>query len=105
MRRRAALSALTALSLSAALPSCRAARRAERKDGGKLSLVVKYQPLGESDAFQRLLRAFERQNAGVTVVAEALPTSSDVAHQFFLTALEGESQDFDVFVVNSNAVR
>ena len=100
MRRRAALSALTGLSLSAALSCCGTERRAERKPGGKLPLVVKYQPLGESDAFQRLLRAFESDHPGVTVVAEALPSSSDVAHQFFLTALEGASQDFDIFVVD-----
>src|SRR5262249_45943122 len=36
----------------------------------------------------------------VDVIAEALPNASDVAHQFFLTSLEGEAQDFDVLVAD-----
>jgi multiple sugar transport system substrate-binding protein len=101
MRRRAALSALAGLALASSMSSsCRPDRAAARRSKGKTTLVLKYQPLGESDAFQRVLRAFERDHHGVTVVAEALPNSSDVAHQFFLTALEGGAQDFDVFVVD-----
>lgn len=80
--------------------SCRSERIAALRRQGKIPLVVKYQPLGESDTFHRLLRAFEAQHPGVVVVAEALPSSSDVAHQFFLTALEGQARDFDVFVVD-----
>jgi multiple sugar transport system substrate-binding protein len=99
MRRRTAIAALASLALAPVSFSCRS-RRAERRSSGKPSLVVKYQPLGESDAFQRVLRAFEIAHPGVAVVAEALPSSSDVAHQFFLTALEGQAQDFDVFVVD-----
>src|SRR5689334_9091509 len=100
MRRRAAISALGALALSASLPSCRSARDGAKPHKGSRALVVKYQPLGESDAFHRLLRAFETDHPGVSVVSEALPSSSDTAHQFFLTALEGQARDFDIFVVD-----
>jgi len=102
MQRRAALRALAGLALPSSIvsSSCRREREDERRGSGKVSLVLKYQPLGESDAFHRLLRAFEADHPGVSVTAEALPTSSDVAHQFFLTALEGEARDFDVFVVD-----
>jgi multiple sugar transport system substrate-binding protein len=99
MQRRTALSALAGLALStAALSSCR--REEARRGDGKVVLVVKYQPLGESNAWQRLLDEFETLHPGVTVEAEALPSASDVAHQFFLTALEGGARDFDVFVVD-----
>jgi multiple sugar transport system substrate-binding protein len=101
MQRRAALRALAGMALPGmASSSCQREREEERRGSGKVSLVLKYQPLGESDAFHRLLRAFEAEHPGVSVAAEALPTSSDVAHQFFLTALEGKARDFDVFVVD-----
>jgi multiple sugar transport system substrate-binding protein len=99
MRRRTAILALAGLALTSSA-SCRRGRRGEGRSKGKTTLVLKYQPLGESDAFHHLLRVFEREHPGVTLVAEALPSSSDVAHQFFLTALEGRAQDFDVFVVD-----
>jgi multiple sugar transport system substrate-binding protein len=96
MERRDALSALAALSCMGA---CRRADRDERASSARL--VVKYQPLGDSDTFQRLLAGFEAAHPGVHVVAQALPSSSDVAHQFFLTALEGGSRDFDLFFVDT----
>jgi len=95
MERRDLLSA--ALSCVAAT-SCSERARARRLD---TRLVVKYQPLGEARAFQRLLEAFEAAHPGVEVVAETLPNQSDLAHQLFLTALEGGSQDFDLFVVDT----
>jgi multiple sugar transport system substrate-binding protein len=98
MERRDALSALAALSYWGA--GCRHADRDEGASGA-VRLVVKYQPLGESDAFERLLTGFEAAHPGVRVVAQALPSSSDVAHQFFLTALEGGSRDFDLFFVDT----
>lgn len=68
--------------------------------GGKVRIVFKHQPLwGEPGPFRELLGAFER-DAGVEVVTEPLPNDSDVVHQFFLTALEGGAQDFDVFIVD-----
>src|SRR5215813_6577896 len=98
MERRDALSALAALSCMGA--ACHRSDRVERQSGAT-RLVVKYQPLGSSDAFQRLLAGFEAKHPGVHVVAQALPSSSDVAHQFFLMALEGGSRDFDLFFVDT----
>lgn len=64
-------------------------------------MVLKYQPLGSNAApFRELISAFERMNPDVEVVAEAIPNASDIAHQYFLTALEGRSQDFDVLVAD-----
>ena len=99
MERRDVLSALGALSCLAI--ACRNDRSDERPGEPLARLVVKYQPLGESDALARLFRSFEAAHPGVRVVAEELPSSSDLAHQFFLTALEGASRDFDVFVVDT----
>src|SRR5579859_3608542 len=93
MDRREVLSALVALSSLA----CR--RGAREADDGRV--VLKYQPLGGGAGFERLLRSFEATHPGTRVVAEALPNSSDLAHQFFFTALEGESKDFDLFVVDT----
>jgi multiple sugar transport system substrate-binding protein len=48
-----------------------------------------------------MFESFEKAHPGVRVVAETLPNSSDLAHQFFLTALEGGSRDFDLFIVDT----
>ncbi|MCY1082934.1 ABC transporter substrate-binding protein [Archangium lansingense] len=82
----------------AALPGCR--RKKVESVGGKIPLVFKYQPLGDPTAFRELLADFERKNPDVALTTEALPNSSDVAHQFFLTSLEGGADDFDVLVVD-----
>lgn len=81
----------------------RAQAGAGRADGtgAAVRLVVKHQPLwGGPGPFRELLAAFERANPGVQVVSELIPNASDVAHQYFLTALEGGATDFDVFVVD-----
>src|SRR5689334_9079236 len=97
MLRREALCALAGLALPA---SCRTA--VPRNDTARNArLVFKYQPFGDNPTFASLLRAFENDHPGVELSAEALPNSSDVSHQFFLTALEGEARDFDVFVVDT----
>jgi multiple sugar transport system substrate-binding protein len=67
---------------------------------GKIPLVFKYQPLGDPEAFRQLLADFERKNPDIALKTEALPNASDVAHQFFLTSLEGGADDFDVLVVD-----
>lgn len=70
-------------------------------DGARTRLVLKYQPLwGPPGPFRELLARFEAANPGVELVTEALPNASDLAHQFFLTSLEGGAQDFDVLVVD-----
>jgi multiple sugar transport system substrate-binding protein len=49
---------------------------------------------------RRLLADFERAHPDVEVASELLPNDSDIAHQYFLTALEAGA-DFDVFVVDT----
>ncbi|WP_342377445.1 ABC transporter substrate-binding protein [Myxococcus stipitatus] len=72
-----------------------------RGEPGVTRLVLKYQPLwGPPEPFRELLARFERENPGVTLVTEALPNSSDLAHQFFLTALGGGAEDFDVLIAD-----
>ena len=64
--------------------------RGEERPPGKIRLVFKHQPLwGDPAPFRGLLSAFEREVGDVEVVTEALPSSSDLVHQFLLTALEG----------------
>jgi multiple sugar transport system substrate-binding protein len=55
---------------------------------------------GDSAPLNSLFAEFERQHPGVTVVRQTLPNASDIAHQYFLTALEGEAVDFDLFVAD-----
>ena len=81
------------------LPGCRR-KEQESTVAGKTPLVFKYQPLGDPKAFRELLADFERKNPDIALKTEALPNSSDVAHQFFLTSLEGGADDFDVLVVD-----
>ena len=73
-----------------------------RKSGARAGrLVLKHQPMwGDPAPFREVLDAFRRANPGIELVTEALPNSSDAAHQFYLTALEGGAADFDVFVVD-----
>ncbi len=95
--RRDVLGAFAAASLAAC------GRRGGEDGGarpGPPRVVFKHQPLwGDPAPFRELLSAFERE-AGVPVVAEALPNESDLVHQYFLTALEAGSRDFDVFVAD-----
>jgi multiple sugar transport system substrate-binding protein len=48
---------------------------------------------------RRLIADFERAHPDVQVASELLPNDSDIAHQYFLTALEAGA-DLDVFVVD-----
>lgn len=93
--RAAALLALAAL--AAAPAGC---RRSPPGDG-RLRLVLRYQPLwGDPAPFRALLDGFERDNPGVSVEAQPIPNSSDLAHQLLLTSLEGGGGDLDVFVLD-----
>ncbi|MBI5444205.1 MAG: ABC transporter substrate-binding protein [Deltaproteobacteria bacterium] len=51
---------------------------------------------GDPSRFQRLLRRFEALHPGLRVVDEALPSSTDEQHQFYVINLEAGSADFDV---------
>ncbi len=69
--------------------------------GEKVRLVFKHQPLwGDPAPFRQLLEQFERDNPEVEVVGEYIPNASDLAHQFYVTALEGGASDFDVMVID-----
>ncbi len=69
--------------------------------GGRTRIVFKFQPLwGDPMPFRELLAQYERANPDVELVTEALPNASDLAHQFFLTALQGGATDFDVLVAD-----
>ncbi len=100
MQRRQALAALAALALP--LGACeRREQGGNTRPAGPIRLVFKHQPFwGDPKPFRDLLAAFERAHPGVEVVTEPLPNASDVVHQFFLTALEGGSRDFDLFVAD-----
>jgi multiple sugar transport system substrate-binding protein len=74
-------------------------RRSAEEGGARL--VLKHGRIeGNPAAFHGLLRAFEAENPGIRVVAEALPSSTDEQHQFYIINLEGRSADFDVFSVD-----
>ncbi|WP_163787523.1 extracellular solute-binding protein, partial [Myxococcus vastator] len=100
MRRPSSIVLALGLVVGLATWGCRR-QDASGEAGGRTRLVFKYQPLwGPPEPFRELLARFEREHPGVELVTEALPNASDLAHQFFLTALEGGARDFDVLVVD-----
>lgn len=50
--------------------------------------------------FQKAIAEFERQNPGLHVREEILPSNSNIQHQFYVTSLESHSADFDVFLID-----
>ncbi len=100
MTRRDLLRSLVAAPLVAC--SASGGTEADIRPPGPVRIVFKHQPLwGDPAPFRALLAAFERAEGGALVVAEPLPSSSDVVHQFFLTALEGGARDFDVLIADT----
>jgi multiple sugar transport system substrate-binding protein len=77
-------------------------RSAEQEpDVARTRLVLKMQPLwGDLGPFRALLRGFAHENPGVDVAVELIPNASDVAHQYYLTALESGASDIDVMVID-----
>jgi multiple sugar transport system substrate-binding protein len=98
MNRRRALAAL-ASTATAALAACRGEDE-EARPPGPVRLVFKAQALGDLGPLRRHLAAFEREHPDVVVVAETLPNAPDAVHQYLLTALEGRTRDFDVFLAD-----
>jgi multiple sugar transport system substrate-binding protein len=98
--RRRFLAGLGALALEAG--GCRRrGQRDEERPPGPVRLVLQHQPfLGDPAPLQRLFAGFERDNPGVDLVAELLPSAPGAVHQYYLTALEGGSRDFDVFILD-----
>lgn len=71
------------------------------RPAGRLPLVLLHQPLwGDPAPFRELLAEFEAAHPSVELRTQLMPNASEVAHQFLLTALEGGSRDFDVFVAD-----
>jgi trehalose/maltose transport system substrate-binding protein len=84
---------LRRLALLAALP---AAACAASSAPAERSIVFKHGKVpGEDRLLRELLDRFVAET-GIRVVDETLPSSSDVQHQYFITTLEGGSQDLDV---------
>ncbi len=68
--------------------------------------MLKTQPLwGDPVQFRALLRGFQHGHPDVELVTEFVPNASDLTHQFYLTALEGGAQDFDVLAIDTVWVR
>ncbi len=64
-------------------------------------LTFVHQPLGGDPApFRELIDTFRRAHPELEVVTQLLPNASDVAHQYFLTSLEGGAAELDVFVID-----
>lgn len=88
------------LLLLVALTGCPRHESAEPRERD-IELVFRNQPLlGPTGAFEALLRDFEAKHPGVRVRTEPVPNASDLAHQFFLTSLEGGSSDFDLLLLD-----
>ncbi|OPY65408.1 MAG: putative ABC transporter-binding protein precursor [Syntrophorhabdaceae bacterium PtaU1.Bin034] len=68
-----------------------------REEGGTVTIVFKHGVIaGRADPFRKLLDVFEKENPGIRVKNETLPSSTDEQHQFYVINLEGASRDFDV---------
>jgi multiple sugar transport system substrate-binding protein len=66
-----------------------------------VTLVFKHARIfGGIDPIPGLLREFEAARPGVRVRNEALPSSSDDQHQFYVINLEGRSPGFDVVMLD-----
>src|SRR4051812_26693448 len=99
MPRRRLLAGLAALAFGAG--GCRRRAAEERRPPGPIRLVFQHQPfLGDPAPLQRLFRGFEQENEGIAVEAELLPSAPGAVHQYYLTALEGGTRDFDVFILD-----
>lgn len=51
---------------------------------------------GDPKPFRQLLDRFEKENPGIRIKDEILPSSTDEQHQFYVINLEGKTSDFDV---------
>jgi multiple sugar transport system substrate-binding protein len=76
-------------------------RSADVSGSARPRLVFKHQPLwGDPGPFRALLADFQRAHPEVELVTELIPNASDLAHQFYLTALEGGAREFHVLVAD-----
>jgi trehalose/maltose transport system substrate-binding protein len=64
---------------------------------GATIIVFKHGKItGDPALFEKLIDRFEKENPGIKVKDEILPSSTDEQHQFYVINLEGKSPDFDV---------
>src|SRR4051794_9569862 len=99
MPRRRLLAGLASLALGGG--GCRRRAAVESRPPGPIRLVFQHQPfLGDPAPLRRLFSDFERENEGIVVTAELLPSAPGAVHQYYLTALEGGSRDFDIFIID-----
>jgi multiple sugar transport system substrate-binding protein len=90
------LGALLLAGILSGIPAC-----SEKPADGGVTLVFKHSKLfGDPAAFERLLAQFERENPGVRIKDETLPSSSDEQHQFYAINLQARSSDFDVLALD-----
>ncbi len=65
------------------------------------TIVFKHFKLANArTAFKQAIKSFEKQNPGIRVREEILPSNSNTQHQFYVTNLEAHSADFDVFLID-----
>lgn len=84
-----------------AASGCRRQDAARERQSGRTRIVFKHQPLwGDPGPFRELLEDFRRAHPDVELVTELIPNASDLAHQFFLTSLEADADDYDVLVAD-----
>lgn len=65
---------------------------------GGVTIVFKHGKIpGDSEQFRSLLNQFEKENPGIRIVSQTLPSSTDEQHQFYVINLDAGASDFDVF--------
>lgn len=78
-------------------PSCKREDKGPPRTGAA-TIVFKHGKIaGDPRRFSEMLRRFEREHPGILVRDEALPSSTDEQHQFYVINLESKSAEFDVF--------
>jgi multiple sugar transport system substrate-binding protein len=82
------------------LATCACPAPAGSTADGRARLVFVHQPLGDPRPLNALLDEFRRAHPDLSLSTELLPNEADVAHQYFLTALEGAASSLDVFVAD-----
>ncbi len=91
---------LLALLVSACLLLPQACRR-DVPSGNRTTLVFKHGKIaGDPAPFREVLAQFEKENPGIRIQEEILPSATDEQHQFYVINLEGKSGDFDVLAMD-----
>ena len=68
---------------------------------GQVAIVLQHQPLwGAPAPFHELLDRFRAAHPEIALRTVTLPNGSDLARELLVTALEGGSDDFDVFAID-----